>query len=138
MRTFIGGLLTAVAMAWGSSEPNPPAWDTQRVLIFDPNDTDCQRRIDDVWHEMGSTSSCNHGQWSDKRWALFFKKGYHNCNVNVGYYTSVYGLGEQPTDTVVANLYVPDSCGSALCNFWRSAENFETGHNQSNLPWHVS
>jgi hypothetical protein len=39
---------------------------------------------------------------------------------------------------VIANLYVPDDCGDALCNFWRGVENAEFGHAQSEVMWHVS
>ena len=48
-------LLTAVLAA----EPNPPNWDTNRVRIFSPGDSDCQSRVDEVWHEMGGY--CNNG-----------------------------------------------------------------------------
>ena len=85
MRTiFTESLILAAVIAM---EPNPPTWDTNKVLIFDPTDSDCQSRIDAVWHEMGGESGCDHGQWSDSRYALLFKPGNHNCNVNVGYYT---------------------------------------------------
>jgi hypothetical protein len=81
---------------------------------------------------------CDHGQWSDSRYALFFKPGYHNCDVNVGYYTQVVGLGTEPHDTILKNIYSPDSCGNALDNFWRGVENIEVGHDQNNVMWHVS
>ena len=132
LTSFTSLLLTAVLAA----EPNPPNWDTNRVRVFSPGDSDCQSRVDEVWHEMGGY--CNHGQWSDSRYALMFKPGSHACNVNVGFYTTVIGLGDSPTDTVLANLYSPDGCGNALCNFWRSVENVEFGHQQSNVPWHIS
>ena len=132
IRTLFTNLLLTAALA---AEPNPPSWDTNSVKIFSPSDTDCQSRIDDVWHEMGG--ECNHGQWSDSRYALMFKPGSHACNVNVGYYTQVIGLGTTPSDTVLANLYSPDGCGNALCNFWRSVENIEV-NGQGNVPWHVS
>jgi len=87
---------------------------------------------------MGGQSSCDNGQFSNSRYALFFKPGNHNCNVNVGFYTQVLGLGTTPSSTVLANLYSPDSCGNALDNFWRGVENVEIGHAQTNVPWHVS
>jgi len=132
--SFISGLLAAVAFA---SEPNPPNWDTSKVLIFSPGDADCQSRVDAVWFEMGY-EPCDNGQWSDSRYVLMFKPGSHNCNVNVGYYTQILGLGASPVDTVLANLYCPDSCGIALDNFWRGVENVEMGHGQSSVMWHVS
>ena len=132
LTSFTSLLLTAVLAA----EPNPPNWDTNRVRVFSPGDSDCQSRVDEVWHEMGGY--CNNGQWSDSRYALMFKPGSHACNVNVGYYTTVMGLGNLPTDTILANLYSPDGCGNALDNFWRSVENIEFGYEQSNVPWHIS
>merc|ERR1712013_92753 len=83
-KTIFATLLVAAFAA--GNEPNPPNWDTERVLIFDPTDTDCQSRVDKVWFEMGH-SGCDHGQWSDSRYALMFKPGDYTCNVNVGYYT---------------------------------------------------
>ena len=42
--TFTSGLLAAVVSAQ-TGEPNPPTWDSDRVLVFDPSDTDCQSRV---------------------------------------------------------------------------------------------
>jgi len=67
-----------------------------------------------------------------------FKPGNYACNVNVGYYTQVIGLGDSPSDTILANLYASDDCGTALNNFWRGVENVEVGHGQNNVMWHVS
>jgi len=83
-------------------------------------------------------ATCGNGQWSDSRYALLFKPGHHACNVNIGYYTQLLGLGNTPNDTVIDNLYSPDTCGNALCNFWRGVENAEFGHAQTNVMWHVS
>jgi endonuclease III-like uncharacterized protein len=51
-------------------------------------------------------------------------------NVDLGYYTTVHGLGKTPTDTIIGNVIVQngawDMVGGALSNFWRSAENFST------------
>jgi len=77
-------------------------------------------------------------EFSDSRYALFFKPGNHQCSVNIGYYTYLYGLGEEPSDTVIRDLYSPDNCGKALTNFWRGVENAEFGHGQGTIPWHVS
>jgi len=51
----------------------------------------------------------------------------------VGYYTSVYGLGESPYDTTFTagkGVYAEQGCADfsvgALDTFWRSAENFRT------------
>ena len=59
---------------------------------------------------------------------MMFKPGQHACNVNINYYTSVIGLGDLPTDTTLANLYVPDHDGAATANFWRSIDNIAFGY----------
>lgn len=88
------------------------------------------------------TSTCGNGEFSDERFAFLFTPGtYTGLNVPVGYYTSVYGLGNAPTDTVFEGekgVYCEQSClnfeSGALGTFWRSAENF---HTKSNYQWEV-
>lgn len=70
-----------------------------------------------------------------------FLPGTYSVDVPVGYYTSVYGLGVAPTDTVFSDgkgVFAEQGCGrfdiGALNTFWRSAENF---HSQSAYPWAV-
>ena len=73
---------------------------------------------------------CDPGQFSDKRFAFLFKPGNHQVTANVGYYTSIIGLGASPRDTNIRDVIVQngdfDYTGGALDNFWRSAENFYT------------
>jgi len=38
----------------------------------------------------------NNGEFSDFRYAVLFEPGTHNVNVDVGYYTTVHGLGKTP------------------------------------------
>jgi hypothetical protein len=108
-------------------EPNPPNWDTKSVKIFSPGDADVQSTLDAIHAEMGGTSPPNNGQFSSSRYALLFHAGQHNVNVDLGYYVSVHGLGDNPTDTTLGNLMVlnggDDFHNGALSNFWRSAEN---------------
>jgi hypothetical protein len=73
MKTFALALITA--LTWGSSEPNPPSWDTKSVKIIDPNDGTCQKTVDAIWGENGGSN--NHGQWSKSRYAVMFKPGSH-------------------------------------------------------------
>ena len=120
--TFTSMILSAVLAV----EPNPPQWDTNRVRIFSPTDSDCQSRVDEVWFAQGGYTGS--GEWSEDRYALMFKPGQHACNVNINYYTSVIGLGDLPTDTTLANLYVPDHDGAATANFWRSIDNIAFGY----------
>jgi len=79
----------------------------------------------------------DNGQWSNSRYALLFKAGYHDCSVNVGYYTQILGLGRDPTLTEINEIASPDTNGYALDNFWRGVENIKTGYNGT-VQWHVS
>ena len=123
-------VLATLLLALVVAEPNPPLW-PDSVKIIDPaNPGAGQAAVNAVYAENGGHVPDDHGQWSESRYALFFKPGSHAVDVNVGYYTSVYGLGKHPTDTQLRSLicengsYNPNN--GALSNFWRSAENFET------------
>jgi hypothetical protein len=113
-------------------EPNPPNWPSN-VYVFDASTSSkTQGIIDQIFSELGGHNPPFHGQWSNSRYALLFKPGVHNVNVNVGYYTSVIGLGKTPSDTRISTLKCEngdfDYTGGALDNFWRSVENFATGY----------
>jgi len=120
-------------------EPNPPNWPSN-VFVLDPsNSAQTQSIVDKIYAENGGHEPPFHGQFSDSRYALLFKPGSHNVIVNVGYYTSVIGLGKTPTDTKI-NVFRTengdfDYTGGALCNFWRSVENVAT---YQNTLWAVS
>ena len=65
-------------------------------------------------------------QFGTRRDALFFKPGRYDINVNVGFNTSVHGLGRNPSDVTIGGLTVDAGWfgGNATQNFWRSVENF--------------
>lgn len=81
-------------------------------------------------------------QFGQARYAFFFKPGlYNNLNVEIGYYTTVHGLGYSPDDVTIkgggaqSSGVPPD--GLALNNFWRGVENlavFPTNDNQPQTP----
>ena len=72
-------------------------------------------------------------QFGTQRYALLFEPGTYGSSANplnfqVGYYTSVAGLGLSPGDVVInGSVYVRNQCFSdgctALVNFWRSLSN---------------
>jgi len=73
-------------------------------------------------------------QFGPERYALLFKPGTYGTALNplnfqVGYYTSVAGLGLSPNDVAVnGSIYVHNQCDinnfcTALNNFWRSLSN---------------
>eukprot|EP01084_Bolivina_argentea_P275066 468997_1 len=121
------------------AEPNPPTWPSH-VYVFDPSDSShTQQIVDQVYKEQGGTSPPLNGQFSNDRYAFLFKPGSHSVNVNIGYYTSLYGTGVSPTDTYIQGVASWDGSSNpstgALCNFWRSAENFQI---KQDMMWSVS
>ena len=90
-------------------------------------------------------------EFGPARYAFGFLEGTHECSLNLGYYTSVYGLGETSQDVTIKghvqvpnHLTEPEKIG-ALDNFWRSCEHFtmvptgfSSGKPQRNAPDVVS
>lgn len=67
-------------------------------------------------------------QFGTKRYAYFFKPGSYNLIMQLGYYTTVHGLGTNPDDVkITGGLQSLDKPveGNALNNFWRGAENLQ-------------
>ena len=72
-------------------------------------------------------------QFGTQRYALLFKPGTYGSGANplnfqVGYYTTVAGLGLSPNDVVInGSIYVRNQCVGGSCvalnNFWRSLSN---------------
>ncbi|MGH3439059.1 MAG: hypothetical protein ACRDRN_21680 [Sciscionella sp.] len=90
------------------------------VLIFDPSQPDVQAKVDQVFAAQESN------QFGTQRYALLFKPGAYSVNVNVGFYTSVAGLGSGPDDVTINGGVTVDAGwfnGNATQNFWRSVEN---------------
>ncbi|MFE6822352.1 coagulation factor 5/8 type domain-containing protein [Streptomyces sp. NPDC057690] len=91
------------------------------VLVFDPSTPDIQARLDTVFRQQESA------QFGTGRYALLFRPGtYHGLNAQLGFYTSIAGLGLSPDDTTINGDVTVDAGwfgGNATQNFWRSAEN---------------
>jgi len=126
---MLSKVLAAYNVAYAlAGEPNPPTWDTNRVKIFTPGQSDAQSQLDAIAKSQGGHIPAWNGQWSDNRYALLFTPGRHEVNVDVGYYTTVHGLGKSPLDTSIGNVMAQNGdfnfTGGALANFWRGAENF--------------
>ena len=85
--------LSTFILATSALEPNPPAWDKDHVKVFEPNDLDAQSILDQIHSTQGGMDPVNNGQFNSNRYALLFKQGQHNVNVDIGYYVSVHGLG---------------------------------------------
>ncbi len=97
------------------------------VTVFDPSmpASTIQSAVDAVSQVQALPSS----QFNTVRHAFLFKPGSYDVDVELGYYTSVAGLGLSPDDVAingevrVEGQLQPDGSYSALVNFWRSAEN---------------
>jgi hypothetical protein len=92
------------------------------VLVFDRSmsDASIQAQVDAVF----TTQQSN--QFGTERYALAFKPGTYNVDVNVGFYTHVLGLGSSPDDVVINGHVTVDAQwlqGNGTQNFWRAAEN---------------
>jgi hypothetical protein len=100
------------------------------VYIFNPSMTqsDIQATVDAIANQQVSN------QFGPQRYALLFEPGTYGSsttplNFQVGYYTTVAGLGRSPKDVVInGSIYVHNQCFgdndcTALVNFWRSLSN---------------
>ncbi|WP_251096357.1 coagulation factor 5/8 type domain-containing protein [Streptomyces sp. Caat 7-52] len=134
-RTVLGAAAAAVPVLAGVSTPARAAGASRtspralpgggdlgpNVLVFDPSTPGIQARLDQVFHQQESA------QFGSGRYALLFKPGtYNGLNAQIGFYTSIAGLGLSPDDTTINGDVTVDAGwfnGNATQNFWRSAEN---------------
>ncbi|MFF5339131.1 coagulation factor 5/8 type domain-containing protein [Streptomyces althioticus] len=91
------------------------------VIVFDPSTPGIQAKLDEVFARQ------EEDQFGPGRYQFFFKPGtYQGLNAQLGFYTSVSGLGLSPDDTTIHGDVTVDAGwfdGNATQNFWRSAEN---------------
>ncbi|MFJ3186309.1 coagulation factor 5/8 type domain-containing protein [Streptomyces halstedii] len=106
------------------------------VLVFDPSTPDIQGTVDEVFRKQESN------QFGTDRYALMFKPGtYDGINAQIGFYTSIAGLGLNPDDTTFNGDVTVDAGwfdGNATQNFWRSAENLALNPVNGTDRWAVS
>jgi hypothetical protein len=92
------------------------------AIVFDPSmsASTIQSRLNQVFSQQETN------QFGTNRYALLFKPGTYNVDVNVGFYTQVLGLGLHPDNvTINGGVHVEADWfqGNATQNFWRGAEN---------------
>ncbi len=109
------------------------------VFIFDPSmDMSSIQTLIDTIH---ARQSARRSEFSNNRYALFFKPGNYHLDIKVSYYMQVAGLGESPEDVVITGAVrsLTTHGNSVLTNFWRSAENLTVvpAHDSTNI-WGVS
>ncbi|WP_320784021.1 coagulation factor 5/8 type domain-containing protein [Streptomyces sp. CRN 30] len=106
------------------------------VIVFDPSTPGIQARLDEIFRQQESA------QFGTGRYALFFKPGtYNGLNAQIGFYTSIAGLGLSPDDTTINGDVTVDAGwfnGNATQNFWRSAENLALVPVNGTNRWAVS
>ena len=108
------------------------------VLIFDPSmsSTTIQNMLDKVFHRQETE------QFGSTRYALLFKPGTYNVDVNLGFYTQALGLGLLPDAVTIKGGEVHVQAGwmkgNATLNFWRGAENMEVIPSSGTDVWAVS
>jgi hypothetical protein len=147
---LLAGLLIALAISAGFASPTIGAPQSSHpdssqadfgpnVLIFDPSmpTSQIQAQVDAIAAQQVSN------QFGTQRYALLFKPGTYGTsaaplNFQVGYYTTVAGLGLSPNDVVInGSVYVRNQCFGpnnciALNNFWRSLSNLTINVNNPN------
>ncbi|SET21263.1 discoidin domain-containing protein [Paenibacillus sp. NFR01] len=111
----------AVVQAAPISEANNTIFGPN-VYVFDPtmSAADIQGVTNTVFASMESN------EFSSDRKAFLFKPGTYNVNFNVGFYTHVAGLGQNPGDVNITgglNVNADWDNGNATRNFWRVIEN---------------
>jgi hypothetical protein len=137
-----GGVATALAApSASSSQPNFGS----NVYIFNPSmpQSQIQMTVNSI-----ATQQVN-SEFGTQRYALLFEPGTYGSKTNplnfqVGYYTTVAGLGLSPNDVVInGSIDVLNRCLGpnntncvALVNFWRSLSNLTINVNTGNLGCH--
>jgi hypothetical protein len=112
------------------------------VRIFDPSMTAAaiQAQLDADFNAQKDTQTA---QMGTGRIAHLFKPGTYSVHDNVGFYTSVAGLGQNPDDVtingdVTVDAFNASDQGVALQNFWRSAENLAINPSSGSDRWAVA
>lgn len=121
-----GVAAAAPSHAQQSAPSASPAALGPNVIVFDPSmsTAEIQAQVDAIANQQINN------QFGAQRYALLFKPGTYGSaaqplNFQVGFYTEVAGLGQNPDDvTINGSIDVYNqSDGTALDNFWRSLSN---------------
>ncbi|WP_329052222.1 coagulation factor 5/8 type domain-containing protein [Streptomyces violaceus] len=106
------------------------------VIVFDPSTPGIQTRLDAVFEQQEAD------EFGTGRYAFLFKPGtYNGLNAQIGFHTSIAGLGLTPDETTINGDITVDAewnGGKATSNFWRSAENLAVVPANGTNRWAVS
>jgi hypothetical protein len=117
-RVIVSILLVASSLSLSARQPDFGP----NVTVFDPSMP--AATIQNAVNAISQTQVPTSAQFNTVRHAFLFKPGGYNVDVQVGYYTTVAGLGFSPDDVTINGIVHSEGAGnSTLINFWRSAEN---------------
>ncbi|MEW1775875.1 discoidin domain-containing protein [Streptomyces sp. NPDC086777] len=106
------------------------------VIVVDPSTPNLQAKFDSVFAQQESA------QFGSGRYQFLLKPGtYNGINAQIGFYTSISGLGLNPDDTQINGDVTVDAGwfnGNATQNFWRSAENLAITPSNGTDRWAVA
>ncbi|MGW5655223.1 discoidin domain-containing protein [Streptomyces humi] len=106
------------------------------VIVVDPSTPNLQAKFDSVFAQQESA------QFGTGRYQFLLKPGtYNGINAQLGFYTSISGLGLNPDDTQINGDITVDAGwfnGNATQNFWRSAENLAITPSNGTDRWAVA
>ncbi|MEW2167946.1 discoidin domain-containing protein [Streptomyces sp. NPDC007084] len=106
------------------------------VIVVDPSTPNLQAKFDQVFAQQESN------QFGTGRYQFLLKPGtYSGINAQVGFYTSISGLGLNPDDVRINGDVTVDAGwfnGNATQNFWRSAENLSINPSNGTDRWAVA
>ncbi|MEU0941325.1 discoidin domain-containing protein [Streptomyces canus] len=106
------------------------------VIVVDPSTPNLQQKFDQVFAQQESA------QFGSGRYQFLLKPGtYNGINAQLGFYTSISGLGLNPDDTQINGDVTVDAGwfnGNATQNFWRSAENLAIRPSDGTDRWAVA
>lgn len=131
---FALGLLPTSARAAAIAAPDFGP----QVLLFDASmpAAAIQSKLDAVFVRQ------ERSQFGTNRFAICFKPGKYELDVNVGFYTQVLGLGRVPDDVRITGSVHSEADwmrGNATCTFWRAFENLSVSATSTNpINWAVS
>ncbi|WP_370882692.1 hypothetical protein [Kineosporia succinea] len=142
------GSASAVNSSAAEESEELPTSDTpdfgENVKIFDPGTSAAtiQAAVDEAFDAQENNPTA---QFGDQRYAFLFKPGtYGRVWANLGFYTSVAGLGLNPDDVTINGAINVDSgwnygdTANATQNFWRSVENLAIAPEDGTNRWAVS
>ncbi|MEV6508374.1 discoidin domain-containing protein [Streptomyces sp. NPDC051642] len=138
--TVYGYSLWEVAVHTGSGGGSGPVQGGgdlgPNVIVVDPSTPDLQAKFDQVFAQQESN------QFGTDRYQFLMKPGtYNGINAQVGFYTSISGLGLNPDDVHINGDITVDAGwfnGNATQNFWRSAENLSITPSNGTDRWAVA